>query len=51
MWFDAPVGGFVPMTIELRAVLAISALFVFPIYLVAGPSLLAAAEAAAGTFF
>ncbi|BDA84459.1 NADH-quinone oxidoreductase subunit N [Aureimonas sp. SA4125] len=51
MWFDAPAEGFLPMTIELRAVLAISAIFVFPIYLFVGPSLLAAAEAAAATFF
>ena len=51
MWFDEPAEGFVPMTIELRVVLLVSALFVFPVYLVAGPSLLAAATAAAGTFF
>lgn len=51
MWFDEPVEAFVPMRPELRAVLAASTLFVFPLYIVGGQRLLSAAEAAAQTFF
>lgn len=51
MWFDEPVEAFVPMAMELRVVLGASALFIFPVYLLVGGSLFAAAEAAARTFF
>ncbi len=47
MWFDEPVAPLQPASLELRGVLAVSALFIFPAYIfVAGP-LLAAAQAAA----
>ena len=50
MWFDEPVGGFVPMNGELRVVLGLSGLFVL-FYVVAGIPLEGYADAAAGTFF
>ncbi|UIJ73622.1 NADH-quinone oxidoreductase subunit NuoN [Aurantimonas sp. HBX-1] len=51
MWFDEAVEDFVPMAMELRVVLGISALFIFPVYLLVGGPIFAAAEAAARTFF
>ena len=50
MWFDEPVGGFVPMAGELRLVLGVSGAFVLLYVLVGGP-VEAMAEAAARTFF
>jgi NADH-quinone oxidoreductase subunit N len=51
MWFDEPGTSFVPPSLELRGVLAVSALFIFPAYIfVAGP-MLAAAQVAARSFF
>ncbi|MBO0663783.1 NADH-quinone oxidoreductase subunit NuoN [Jiella sp. MQZ9-1] len=51
MWFEAPAEAFVPMAIELRAVLWVTGLVVFPIYIFIGSPIFAAAEAAAKTFF
>jgi NADH-quinone oxidoreductase subunit N len=50
MWFDEPVGGFQPMSFELRAVLAVSGAFVLFYVLIGGP-IGRYAEAAAKTFF
>lgn len=50
MWFDEPVGGFLPMTIELRVVLGLSGAFVLFYVLIGGP-IGRMAEAAAKTFF
>ena len=50
MWFDEPVGGFVPMTGELRLVLGLSGIFV-AFYMLIGQPVEALAEAAARTFF
>ena len=50
MWFDEPVGGFVPMAGELRLVLGLSGLFVLGYVLIAGP-IGQVAQAAAKTFF
>ncbi|WP_185985609.1 NADH-quinone oxidoreductase subunit NuoN [Aureimonas mangrovi] len=51
MWFDEPAGGFQPMAAELRVVLGVSTVFIFPAYIfIAGP-LFAAAQAAAASFF
>ena len=51
MWFDEPAEAFVPMAIELRAVLWVTGLIVFPLYIFLGGPIFAAAEAAAKTFF
>jgi NADH-quinone oxidoreductase subunit N len=52
MWFDEPVGGFVPMAGELRLVLGASGAFMlFYILPWIGGSISSAAAAAAGTFF
>ncbi|NDW06532.1 NADH-quinone oxidoreductase subunit NuoN [Jiella pacifica] len=51
MWFDEPAEAFVPMAIELRAVLWVTGLIVFPLYIFVGGPIFAAAEAAAKTFF
>ena len=51
MWFDEPEESFVPMAMELRVVLGIAAVFVFPVYLLVGGPIFSAAEAAAKTFF
>ena len=52
MWFDdQPSSEFVPMATELRVVLGAAALFIFPVYLLVGGPIFAAAEAAARTFF
>ena len=50
MWFDEPVGGFVPMAAELRLVLGASGAFVLFYVLFGGP-IAGIAEAAARTFF
>ncbi len=50
MWFDEPVGGFLPMTVELRVVLGLSGAFVLLYVLIGGP-IGRMAEAAAKTFF
>jgi len=50
MWFDEPVGGFVPMASELRLVLGASGAFVLFYVLIGGP-IGTYAEAAAKTFF
>jgi NADH-quinone oxidoreductase subunit N len=50
MWFDEPVGGFLPMPGELRLVLGVSGAFMLLYVVVAGP-VGTAAQAAAGTFF
>jgi NADH-quinone oxidoreductase subunit N len=50
MWFDEPVGGFVPMASELRVVLGASGAFVLFYVLIGGP-IGTYAEAAAKTFF
>jgi len=50
MWFDEPVGGFVPMAGELRIVLGVSGAFVLFYVLIGGP-IGTIAEAAAKTFF
>ena len=50
MWFDEPVGGFLPMSGELRLVLGLSGAFVLFYVLIGGP-IGAMAEAAAKTFF
>ena len=51
MWFDEPEESFVPMAMELRVVLGIAAVFIFPVYLLVGGPIFSAAEAAAKTFF
>ncbi|MDI6026985.1 NADH-quinone oxidoreductase subunit NuoN [Corticibacterium sp. UT-5YL-CI-8] len=50
MWFDEPVGGFVPMAGELRLVLGVSGAFVLLYVLIAGP-VGQVAGAAAKSFF
>ena len=50
MWFDEPVGGFLPMAGELRLVLGLSGAFVLFYVLIGGP-ISQMAEAAAKTFF
>ena len=50
MWFDEPVGGFLPMAGELRLVLGVSGAFVLLYVLIGGP-IGQMAEAAAKTFF
>jgi NADH-quinone oxidoreductase subunit N len=50
MWFDEPVGGFLPMAGELRLVLGASGAFVLFYVLVGGP-IGQVAQAAAKTFF
>ncbi|WP_157015321.1 NADH-quinone oxidoreductase subunit NuoN [Mesorhizobium xinjiangense] len=50
MWFDEPVGGFLPMAGELRLVLGVSGAFVLFYVLIGGP-IGTMAEAAATTFF
>ena len=50
MYFDEPVGGFQPMSTELRAVLGVSGAFVLLFVFVAG-QIGSAAELAAKTFF
>ncbi|TIT35107.1 MAG: NADH-quinone oxidoreductase subunit NuoN, partial [Mesorhizobium sp.] len=50
MWFDEPVGGFVPMATELRVVLGVCGAFVLFYVLIGGP-IGTYAEAAAKTFF
>jgi NADH-quinone oxidoreductase subunit N len=50
MWFDEPVGGFVPMAGELRFVLGLSGAFVLFYVLFGGP-IAGMAEAASRTFF
>ncbi|MEP9371696.1 NADH-quinone oxidoreductase subunit NuoN [Mesorhizobium sp. KR1-2] len=50
MWFDEPVGGFLPMAGELRLVLGLSGAFILFYVLIAGP-IGRVAEAAAKTFF
>jgi NADH-quinone oxidoreductase subunit N len=37
MWFDEPVGGFVPAAGELRLVMGVSGLFVLGYVLIGGP--------------
>ena len=52
MWFDEPVGGFVPMAGELRLVLGVSGAFVlFYVVPVIGGTVGEMAQAAAKTFF
>ncbi len=50
MWFDEPVGGFLPMSGELRAVLGLSGAFTL-LYIVVGGPVGRVAQAAAQTFF
>jgi NADH-quinone oxidoreductase subunit N len=50
MWFDEPVGAFVPMAGELRLVLAASGAFVL-FYVFFGAPIAQMAEAAAATYF
>ena len=50
MWFDEPVGGFVPAAGELRLVMGVSGLFVLGYVLIGGP-IAASAEAAARALF
>jgi NADH-quinone oxidoreductase subunit N len=50
MWFDEPVGAFVPMSGELRLVLGVSGMLVLFYVLIGGP-VSTYAEAAAKTFF
>jgi NADH-quinone oxidoreductase subunit N len=50
MWFDEPVGGFLPAAGELRLVMGLSGLFVLGYVLIGGP-IAASAEAAARTLF
>ncbi|WP_152047909.1 NADH-quinone oxidoreductase subunit NuoN [Aureimonas psammosilenae] len=47
MWFDEPNAPLAPASMELRGVLALSTLFIFPVYIVFAGPLLAAAQAAA----
>jgi NADH-quinone oxidoreductase subunit N len=52
MWFDEPVGGFLPMSLPLRAVLGLSGAFIlFYVLPWIGGSVSSYAEAAAKTFF
>jgi NADH-quinone oxidoreductase subunit N len=50
MWFDEPVGGFLPMAGELRLVLGLSGAFVLFYVFIGGP-ISTMAQAAAKTFF
>jgi NADH-quinone oxidoreductase subunit N len=50
MWFDEPVGGFLPMAGELRLVLGVSGAFVLLYVLIGGP-IGSMAQAAAKSFF
>ncbi|MFI0846763.1 NADH-quinone oxidoreductase subunit NuoN [Mesorhizobium sp. IMUNJ 23232] len=50
MWFDEPVGGFLPMAGELRLVLGVSGAFVLFYVLIGGP-IGSMAQAAAKSFF
>jgi NADH-quinone oxidoreductase subunit N len=50
MWFDEPVGGFLPMSGELRAVLGFSGAFIL-LYIVFGGPIGRVASAAAASFF
>jgi NADH-quinone oxidoreductase subunit N len=50
MWFDEPVGGFEPMSAELRVILGASGAFVLFYVLIGGP-ISTYAQAAAKTFF
>ncbi|PZO76765.1 MAG: NADH-quinone oxidoreductase subunit NuoN [Mesorhizobium amorphae] len=50
MWFDEPVGGFLPMAGELRAILGLSGAFVV-LYIVIGGPIGRVAQAAAQSFF
>ncbi|MFZ2099349.1 MAG: NADH-quinone oxidoreductase subunit NuoN [Oricola sp.] len=50
MWFDEPVGGFVPAAGELRLVMGFSGLFVLGYVLIGGP-IATSAEVAARTLF
>ncbi|MAS08307.1 MAG: NADH-quinone oxidoreductase subunit NuoN [Ahrensia sp.] len=50
MWFDEPVGGFVPAAGELRLVMGLSGLFVLGYVLIGGP-IAAVAETAARSLF
>jgi NADH-quinone oxidoreductase subunit N len=50
MWFDEPVGGFLPMSGELRLVLGLSGAFVLFYVLIGGP-IGTLAQAAAKSFF
>jgi NADH-quinone oxidoreductase subunit N len=50
MWFDEPVGGFVPAAGELRLVMGVSGLFVLGYVLIGGP-IAATAEVAARSLF
>ncbi len=50
MWFDEPIGGFVPMAGELRLVFGLSGVFVLVYVLIGGP-IGGAAEVAAATLF
>jgi NADH-quinone oxidoreductase subunit N len=50
MWFDEPVGGFVPMAGELRLVLGVSGAFVL-FYVLIGAPIGNMAEAAAKSLF
>ncbi|WP_279479594.1 NADH-quinone oxidoreductase subunit NuoN [Aureimonas sp. SK2] len=51
MWFDEPLAGFEPMSMELKLVAGVATLFIFPAYIVFAGPLFAAAAAAAQTFF
>ncbi|RFC65252.1 NADH-quinone oxidoreductase subunit NuoN [Fulvimarina endophytica] len=51
MWFDDQAKPFLPAPIELRVVLWVAGLFVFPVYLFVGGPVFAAASAAAQSFF
>lgn len=51
MWFDEPATAFLPAPTELKVVLWVAGLFVFPVYLFVGGSVFSAAEAAARSFF
>ncbi|MFC5385596.1 NADH-quinone oxidoreductase subunit NuoN [Aquamicrobium segne] len=50
MWFDEPVGGFQPMSLELRAILGLSGAFV-TFYVLFGAPIGALAQAAAKSLF
>ena len=50
MWFDEPVGGFVPMAGELRLVLGVSGAFILFYVLIGGP-IGTMAQAAARSLF
>jgi NADH-quinone oxidoreductase subunit N len=51
MWFDEPLAGFEPMSMELKLVAGAATIFIFPAYIVLAGPLFAAAAAAAHTFF